>query len=559
MDFVLTLHSHLPYVLGHGRWPHGSDWLCEAALDTYLPLLCMLRALEIERVPTPVTLGLTPVLAEQLAHPAFAAELEAFIAQRLAACDEAPAALAATGDQHLEPLLGFWRARFRALRDRFREEGGDLSAAFRRYAERGRIELIASAATHGYLPLLGREESIRLQLLAGRSEHRRLFGTEPVGCWLPECAYRPAGRWAPPGALAPRWRRGTDEHLRDAGYRYFFVDAHVARAGGVLGQYAEVPLGAERFDAGRPDTERGGGRAPDRAPAPERTPYRPYRLAGAGEPVAVFVRDPRSSMQVWSRRHGYPGDGAYLEFHKIRPGGLKLWRVTDPDADLDAKAPYAAADARERARVHADHYASVLHAIAAAEWHGRVIVAPFDTELFGHWWFEGADFLADLFRALAHGPVRPVTAGTHLRMRPAREVIDLAHGSWGSNGDDTMWMNEGTAWMWQRLWPLEDAFWTAAPTALADETRRAVLAQAARSLLLAQASDWPFVVSTGTAGDYAAARFQGHCDDCTALLEALAPGADAGAVEAGVRQAAALRGRDDVFPDVLESVQRSLG
>jgi 1,4-alpha-glucan branching enzyme len=122
-----------------------------------------------------------------------------------------------------------------------------------------------------------------------------------------------------------------------------------------------------------------------------------------------------------------------------------------------------------------------------------------------------------------------------------------------------MWMNEGTAWMWQRLWPLEDAFWTAAPTALADETRRAVLAQAARSLLLAQASDWPFVVSTGTAGDYAAARFQGHCDDCTALLEALAPGADAGAVEAGVRQAAALRGRDDVFPDVLESVQRSLG
>ena len=194
MHFVLALHSHLPYVLNHGRWPHGSDWLCEAALDTYLPLLERLRALADEGVPGPVTIGFTPVLANQLASPAFARELEAFFDQRLAACDEALASLAGTDDAALLPIVGFWKSRFARLRDLFRSIDADLVAAFRTLQDAGRIEIIGSAATHGYLPLLARDESIRLQLGLGRSEHRRLFGRDPNGCWLPECAYRPRGR-----------------------------------------------------------------------------------------------------------------------------------------------------------------------------------------------------------------------------------------------------------------------------------------------------------------------------------------------------------------------------
>ena len=115
MDFVLTLHSHLPYVLNHGRWPHGSDWLCEAALDTYLPLLEQLRSLDRDRIPAPVTIGFTPVLANQLASPEFGRELEAFFEQRLAACAEAPASLAATGDSVLLPLADYWRRRLERL------------------------------------------------------------------------------------------------------------------------------------------------------------------------------------------------------------------------------------------------------------------------------------------------------------------------------------------------------------------------------------------------------------------------------------------------------------
>src|SRR5919108_2159979 len=189
MDFVLALHSHLPWVLNHGRWPHGSDWLCEAALDAYLPLIEQLRALEAERVIAPLTLGITPVLANQLASPTFIGEMEAFFGQRLLACDEAQGSLESTGERHLLPLVEFWRERLTRLHRVFHDIGGDLVSALRALEDSGRIETITSAATHGFLPLLGRDESIRLQLALGRAEHRRLFGRVPQGIWVPECAY----------------------------------------------------------------------------------------------------------------------------------------------------------------------------------------------------------------------------------------------------------------------------------------------------------------------------------------------------------------------------------
>jgi 1,4-alpha-glucan branching enzyme len=554
MEFVLALHSHLPYVLNHGRWPHGSDWLCEAAVDTYLPLLERLEQLSAEGTPAPLTIGFTPVLANQLASPAFASELEAFFTQRLAACDEAPAALTASGDVALVPLVDFWRSRLIRLRALFRKIEANLVAAFRRLQEQGRLEIIGSAATHGYLPLLGRDESIRLQLAVGQHEHRRLFGVAPMGCWLPECAYRPRGRWR-----GKKVRAGIEQHLADAGFRYFFTDAHLARAGSPLGAYGEIPLGAERFDAERHDP---GSRAGGRTRA-ARSPYRAYRVSGRGvrPPVAALVRDPRSSMQIWSRHQGYPGDEWYLEFHKIRwPGGLKLWRVSGANVDLGGKRRYEPPVAHERAEGHASHFVHLLHSLAQEQAAARgqgVIVAPFDTELFGHWWFEGADFLAAMYRALrgsATTGVRAVTGSQHLAAHPPDTALQLAEGSWGANGDHSMWLNERTAWTWDRLWSLEEAFWDAAPGALSSSAARPILAQAARELLLAQASDWQFIISTGAVVDYAERRFTLHCDDAERLIKALA----SGALEAAAPLAQELARRDDLFPDVLAQVAEAL-
>jgi 1,4-alpha-glucan branching enzyme len=546
MDFVLALHSHLPYVLHHGRWPHGSDWLCEAAVDTYLPLLEQLQHLAAQGTAAPVTIGFTPVLANQLASPAFAKELEAFFDQREAACKEAPASLAATRDTALLPLVDFWQSRFRRLRSLFHSVDSDIVAAFRRLQDGGQLEIIGSAATHGYLPLLARDESIQLQLVVGRNEHRRLFGRDPVGCWLPECAYRPrVGR-----------RPGIDEQLASAGFRYFFTDAHLAQAGTPLGTHYEVTLGAERFDAERHD----GPSKPTGAPV--RSPYRAYRVTPprAKRSVAALVRDPRSSMQVWSRHHGYPGDEWYLEFHKIRwPGGLKLWRVTGPNVDLGAKRAYEPAAAHGRVGEHARHFAQLLAGIAAEHRTG-VVVAPFDTELFGHWWFEGVDFLAGVYRELRHQPaVRPVAASRHLTDHPARTALRLAEGSWGVNGDHTMWLNDRTAWTWPRLRALEGAFWKAAPAALASPGTRPALAQAARELLLAQASDWQFMISTGAVPDYAERRFKLHCDDAERLIAALTSGSSGNGGEGSAALAAELERRDDLFPNVLEAVAEVLG
>jgi len=556
MDFVFTLHSHLPYVLNHGRWPHGSDWICEAALDTYLPLLETLRRLGAEETPAPVTIGFTPVLANQLTSPVFVREMESFLAQRLAACAEAPGSLAQTGESHLRPLVDYWRARLLRLRRLFHEVHGDLIGAFRELEAAGRLEIIGSAATHGFLPLLARDESIRLQLAVGTAEHRRLFGRAPAGCWLPECAYRPRGPWAPwPTAPRSGVRRGIEEHLADAGFRFFFVDSHLAAAGRALGLSGD-PAALD------PEVHQPGGGSP--AEPARRSPYLAYRVApgrGAGD-VSAYVRDPRASMQVWSRFEGYPGDGAYLEFHKMRwPGGLKLWRVTGPGVDLGAKEAYDPAAALDRARGHARHFAGLLTEIAGNQAPRRdgVIVAPFDTELFGHWWFEGPDFLGDTYRALNERPaVRPTTGSDHLARHPARTAIRMPAGSWGANGDFSMWLGDRTAWTWERLWPLEERFWDVASGALASGEARPVLAQAARELLLAQSSDWQFIISTGAAADYGERRFREHCTDTEGLVAALEDGSPE-ALERGRRRAAELAERDALFPDILPAIAAALG
>lgn len=540
MDFVLMLHSHLPYVLNHGQWPHGSDWLCEAALDTYLPLLERLRELREDQVPAPVTIGFTPVLANQLASREFSSLMEAFFDQRLEACDAAPASLAETGDEHLLPLVDVWRDRFIRLRQLFRSADGDVISAFTQLADDGRIEVVTSAATHGFLPLLGRDESIRLQLAVGQAEHRRLFGRDPSGCWLPECAYRPPGHWDPlPGCSTPAEREGIEAFISDAGFRFIFLDSHMVEAGEPRGARGVAPaLGAR-----------------------SRSPYGAYALGAnrVGPTPIAFVRDPRTSMQVWSRDQGYPGDEWYLEFHKIRwPGGLKFWRVTGPDVHLGAKGPYDPGAARQRARTHASHFASLLSDISRKEKGrtGGVIPSSFDTELFGHWWFEGVDFLGALYRRLQdHSGVRPVTASGHLGSHPPAMAVQPVQGSWGNNGDFSMWLNDSTRWTWERLWPLEEAFWGVAPTALASDEVRPILAQAVRQLLLAQSSDWQFMISTGAVPDYAERRFALHCDDLQHLLPALSPDAPREVVEEARRVASELDERDHLFPDVLTSLE----
>jgi 1,4-alpha-glucan branching enzyme len=352
----------------------------------------------------------------------------------------------------------------------------------------------------------------------------------------------------------------VDEFLAEAGFQYFFIDTHMAEAGKALAWSGDVPHGAGRFD-GALEEDAG---EKEQETLPTRSAYRAYHVGDptSGPGVAAFVREPQASMQVWSRQLGYPGEGSYLEFHKIRwPSGLKYWSVTGSDVDLGGKAPYNPAQARSKASDHATHFSELLSHIQLGQKvpASGVAMVPFDTELFGHWWFEGVEFLKELLTRLPYREgVIPVTASEHLQSFPAQVAIQPLQGSWGASGDFSMWLNENTRWTWERLWRLEDRFWEAAPGALGSEETRPILAQAARQLLLAQSSDWQFMISTGAVPDYAEKRLNLHCDDADALLDALAPNAPEGSVSRALTLVRDLQARDDLFPDILDSVAEVL-
>ena len=377
-----------------------------------------------------------------------------------------------------------------------------------------------------------------------------------MGCWVPECAYRPEGTGIPSRAYR-KGPRPVEDFLADAGFRYFFIDTHMAEAGESLGSYGDVPHGVERFDAAFV----GESEAPSGSLPVAYQAYlvgEPDRRAGRGLCEGTAGLD--AGLEPTT---GYPGDGSYLEFHKIRwPSGLKYWSVTGSDVDLGEKVPYDPAQAGYRASDHATHFSGFLGHIQRKEEIGPsgVAMAPFDTELFGHWWFEGVDFLRELFGRLPFREgVIPVTASEHLDSFPPKVAIRPLEGSWGANGDFSMWLNEGTRWTWERLWPLEDAFWEAAPRALASEETRPILAHAARQLLLAQSSDWQFMISTGAVPDYAERRFNLHCDDAETLMDALKPRAPEGALAEALEKVLELQARDDLFPNILDSVEEVLG
>jgi len=541
---LLVLHTHLPWVLGHGRWPHGESWLYEAAAECYLPILRLLARLETEDRKGSVTLGVTPVLAEMLSTPRFRDGFLAYLGERAGRADADRREFETSGDEYARGAAVAWSEFYKRAKEDFLEKyNGDLLSALVRLQESGRIEIIVSAATHGYLPLLGRDESIEAQLGIGITSYRRRFGRRPRGIGLPECAYRPGYAWSRPVGPARAWLRpGLEEFLARKGLRYFFVDTHLVAGGAPIGTY-EDRLAERRLDAAREGTGL--------------SPNEPYAItASRRRKVAVLARDPRSSVQVWSADYGYPGDGAYLEFHrKHGRDGLRYWRVTDRRIPLAEKVPYDPMAAKERAEAHAEHFASLvidrLREYQEATGRTGVVVAPFDTELFGHWWFEGPQWLESVLRRL-EGQVEVATASSFLAKHPPRSAIRLPEGSWGQGGHHWVWLNDGTRWIWEEVYRAEDAFLEASRAARGQRKPiiRRILTQLARELLLLESSDWPFLITTVAAKDYAEARVKEHIEAFDRLASML-PQARAGTLSPEDRAwLTTIEARDSLFPDL---------
>lgn len=518
---AMVLHSHLPFVLGHGAWP-GSEWLPETTVACYLPLLEAVEGLAAEGRSPHLTIDVSPVLMEQMAAPAYKTAIDQYLRGQIDAAVAHRGEFARDGNEHFVALARHWEQYYRDRLAQFDHLDGDLIGALRRLYERGHIVLITCAATHGYLPLLGRDESVDLQLRVAVAAHERHFGHRPAGIWLPECAYRPRYEWTPPietvHEMGRVLRRGLEEMMAEHGLRYFLTDASLVRGGGVPSVYRDVLLAVRSL---------GGPERP--LFHPERLPFEPYTVVsrgGTGSAVA-FVRDPGTALLVWSRDAGYPGNEWYLEFHKKHfPGGLRYWRVTHPKSDLADKLPYDPSRADERAGIDAEHFVGLLARVLGdfRRQTGRpgIVCSLHDTELFGHYWFEGARWLREVYRRLDRTQLLATDCQAYLESTPAPQTLSLLEGSWGEGGDHRTWLNRDTEWTWEILYRSEEDFWGLARNVPAGAApARRVLAQLARELLLLQSSDWQFLISTWAARHYAQIRFTEHHANFTRLAQTL--------------------------------------
>jgi 1,4-alpha-glucan branching enzyme len=516
----IVLHGHLPYVLHHGSYPHGEAWLYEGATETYLPLLDMIGQCALMKARPAVTMGLTPVLLEQLSHERFKTGLVIYLNERMDRARQDQKEFEKSHQPHLAYLAGRWGEWFVGRLEHFQRINRDIPGEFAARRREGHIQILTSNATHAYMPLMLNDQSIRAQMSAGTGVSESRLGFKPTGMWLPECAYRPHWpNWHPSvWYTGDRDRPGLEKFIAEAGVSHFFVDTHLITDATAMGTFDHGQFHSATNEQVHWDTRRGW-----------RSVLEPVGVVSDPQPPRCFAmgRHPRVSEQVWSGSIGYPGNGVYLEFHKKHgERGLRYWKVTNNKAGLGDKDMYYPDDIPGKIYENATHFCNVVREVLAEhrDRTGRpgVCVAPFDAELFGHWWFEGPQFLRDVIMTLANDPsIELLTAEEALAKHPPDKVMRLPEGSWGEKGNHSVWMNDKTSWMWEIEYRAEERMLKLLrqlPWQTNDAVKQ-MIQRAGRQLLLLQASDWPFVVHSGGAVDYGIQRLAGHATNFDRALD----------------------------------------
>ncbi|NNE67832.1 MAG: DUF1957 domain-containing protein [Pyrinomonadaceae bacterium] len=528
--FSLILHAHLPFVR-HPEHPEflEEDWFYEAVTEVYIPIISILERLDEAGVKPRLAMNISPPLCEMLAddllQKRYTAHLENLIElskkEQVRVRREEPEFINVA-----DMYVGLLTASLELWNDKYDR---DLIRAFRELQDNGVLEIITCGATHGFLPLISTLESKRAQVEIAVQNYKKHFGRQPRGIWLPECAYEP----------------GLEELLSASGIEYFIGDSHAILYGD---------------------------------PRPKYGVHAPVRCSNG---VAVFARDVETSQQVWSAEVGYPGHPDYREFYRdigwdlpieyLKPHlhedgdrrhlGLKYYRITGRDTPQNLKRPYHPRQANHLAGEHAADFlakrieqAKKLRKIY--EGHPPLVTSPYDAELFGHWWFEGPQFIDYLFRQVYfdQDEIEAVTPGDYLDSGVPIQIQEPSASSWGENGYFKVWLNEGTSWMYEYAHDAE-----ARMTRLANhfehpnELEYRALNQCARELLLAQSSDWAFQIYQGTTVQYSSRRFQSHIHRFALLADGLEN------YEVDQELLFELEARDTIFQELDYKTYRSEG
>ncbi|WP_457681504.1 glycoside hydrolase family 57 protein [Thermovibrio sp.] len=494
--FTLVLHHHLPFVK-HPEYDyfHEENWLFEAVSEVYVPLIKVFRKLREERVKVKAVVSLTPPLCEMLSDPLLKRKFEKFLERSI---ELAYKEVERTkGEPKLNALAKMYLERFKEVLKSYQELSGEVLKAYGELQSEGVLEIITCGATHGLLPALQSvPESVRTQIRVAVKNYEKHFGSLPKGIWLPECGYYPE----------------VEKELKRFGIERFYLDTH----GLLFGK-----------------------------PTPK---YGVYSGVKTLRGLFAFGRDQESTRQVWSAKEGYPGDPWYRDFYRdigfdlpldyvkpyINPDGTRTYtgfkyhRITG-EVDLGKKEIYDREKALERVKVHSENFhfnrAKQVEYLKGVLGIKPLIVAPFDAELFGHWWFEGPQFLYHLFKAFdRYRVIEPITSGEYLERERELPVSQPTTSSWGDRGYFDVWVNGENDWIYYHLTAMalklngyKEKF---SPTPF--NTR--ILNQMLRELLLAQSSDWPFLITTKTAREYAERRLKEHITNFKWLSEALERG-----------------------------------
>ncbi len=484
----IVLHAHLPYIRNPDHEYFLEErWLFEAITETYLPLLNLFDNLLNDGIDFRITISLTPTLVEMFNDSLLIDRYRRHIDNLVEL--SAKEVARTRRDSSFGPVAMMYRRRLLRIRRLFEEVyRRDLTSAFRSLLGSGKVEIVTSAATHAFLPALaGEPRAVTAQATAGVGHFRRNFGRNPAGIWLPECGFYP----------------GCDDVLKKCGIRFFFLESH-----GLLN--------------GRPKNSKG-------IYSPAKTP----------SGVFAFSRDAECSRQVWSANGGYPGDFDYRDFYRdigfdldfgyLSPHlpegvrtftGLKYYGITGKS---DAKKPYVRQRAVRKTEIHARHFlksrADRIRSLGEKLKIMPVVTAAYDAELFGHWWFEGPEWLGHFLKlASKQNTFRLITPTEYLSENRAAETTSPSMSSWGESGYSFTWVNSANAWIYKHLKKaagmMEEM---ASGNRNATGVVKRALNQAARELLLAQASDWAFMMKTGGASEFAKNRFTGHVKNFSRL------------------------------------------
>jgi len=513
---ALVLNAHMPFVR-KPEYPRFLEerWFFETLSETYLPLLRTFRSLEADGVPFHLTMSVSPTLAAMLGDKILGDRYVEYLdAQlRLAAAEETRVG----GDPAFGPLARMYGALYRSDKDDFLElYNRDILGAFDYFYKKGRVELMTSGATHAFLPIFRDcQEAVTAQVETAIISHRRIFGKNPAGFWLPQLG----------------WYAEVAEVLRSYNVQYTVVTTR----GAMLG-----------------------------SPTPRRGSFAPVECPNG---LVAFIRDAAATNAVWSETTGYPADAAYRDFYRdigfdlpaecLRGylddsgerifTGFKYWAVTGRTAD---KVPYDPVAARARAAKHAELFLSerCASASAAAPYMDRppLMVCPFDAELFGHWWFEGPAFLEALFRKAAEAKsLDLVTLGDYCKVYPENQVSTPEFSSWGDGGYAEVWLDGSNDWIYrhaakaaERMSELAERF--------PDESglRERILNQAAREVLLLMCSDWALLMRAGRSSAFARQQVEDPISNFAKIYDMLCSNT------VSTEWITKLEKRDNLFPSI---------